>query len=122
MPDKIYKKNLGRKGEKISIDFLKEKGYQILERNYRFGHKEIDIVAKDKNTVVFVEVKTGKSKKFGEPFERVNSNKRKKLIQVAQAFIQENEINGCDFRFDVISVDLKGEKKIEHIENAFMVE
>ena len=119
MSGKTYRKSLGRKGEEISVGFLHEKGYQILKRNYRYGHKEIDIVARDKKTVVFVEVKAGRSKKFGEPFEKVDAFKQKKLVQVAKAFIQENEIEGCDFRFDVISVDLKGDKKIEHIENAF---
>ncbi len=118
----MYRKNLGRKGEEVSVDFLKKEGYQILKRNYRFGHKEIDIVAQDKNTIIFVEVKTGRSKKFGEPFERVDSNKQKKLIEVAKDFIQKNEIQDCDFRFDVISVDLKGDRKIEHIKNAFTVE
>ena len=122
MFEKMYKKNLGEKGEEISIDFLRGKGYKILKRNYRFGHKEIDVVAKDKNTIVFVEVKTGRSKKFGEPFEKVDLNKQKKLIQVAKAFIQENEIEDCDFRFDVISVNLKGDKKIDHIRNAFTAE
>jgi putative endonuclease len=113
MPQKMYRRNLGRKGEEISIDYL---------RNYRFGHKEIDIVAKAGNTIVFVEVKAGRSKKFGEPFEKVDLKKQKKLIQAAQAFIQENQIQDCDFRFDVISLDLKGEGKIKHIKNAFMVE
>ncbi len=122
MFEKMYKKNLGEKGEEISIDFLRGKGYKILKRNYRFGHKEIDVVAKDKNTIVFVEVKTGRSKKFGEPFEKVDLNKQKKLIEVAKAFIQENEIEDCDFRFDVISVNLKEDKKIEHIRNAFTAE
>jgi len=122
MSEKMYKRNLGKKGEEISVDFLKGKGYKILKRNYRFGHKEIDVVAKDKNAIVFVEVKTGRSKKFGEPFEKVDSAKQKKLIQAAKAFIQENEIQGCDFRFDVVSVDLKGDKRIEHIRNAFMAE
>lgn len=122
MPEKMYKKTLGTKGEDISVEFLKGKGYRILKRNYRYGHKEIDIVARDKNTVVFVEVKTGRSKKFGEPFEKVDSRKQEKLVQAAKAFIQENQIKGCDFRFDVISVDLRGDRKIEHIENAFMAE
>lgn len=122
MPQKMYRRNLGRKGEEISIDYLRKKGYEILKRNYRFGHKEIDIVAKAGNTIVFVEVKAGRSNKFGEPFEKVDFNKQKKLIEVAQAFIQENYIQDCDFRFDVISVDLKGEEKIKHIKNAFMVE
>ncbi len=122
MPQKMYRRNLGRKGEEISIDYLRKKGYEILKRNYRFGHKEIDIVAKAGNTIVFVEVKAGRSKKFGEPFEKVDLKKQKKLIQAAQAFIQENQIQDCDFRFDVISLDLKGEGKIKHIKNAFMVE
>jgi len=122
MSEKMYRKNLGKKGEEVSVDFLKQEGYRILKRNYRFGHKEIDIVAQDKNTIVFVEVKTGRSKKFGEPFERVDSTKQRKLIEVAKDFIQKNEIQDCDFRFDVISVDLKGDKKIEHIKNAFTVE
>ena len=122
MAEKMYKKNLGRKGEEISIHFLQQKGYQILKRNYRYGHKEIDIVARDKSTVVFVEVKAGRSKKFGEPFEKVDARKQQKLIEAAKAFIQENEIRDCDFRFDVISVDLKGDKKIEHIQGAFTAE
>jgi len=122
MSERMYKKNLGKKGEEISVDFLREKGYKILKRNYRFGHKEIDIVARDKNTVVFVEVKTGRSKRFGEPFEKVGTFKQRKLIEAAKDFIQKSEIKDCDFRFDVISVDLTGDRKIEHIENAFMAD
>ena len=101
---------------------MKKKGFEILERNYRYGHKEIDIIGKDKNTVVFVEVKTGRSKIFGSPQEWVNLRKQKSIIEVAQDYIQKNSCTDFDFRFDVVAINFeKGNAKIEHIENAFMV-
>lgn len=106
----------------MAVSFLKKKGIDILERNYRFGHKEIDIIGKDKNTIVFIEVKTGRSKNFGSPEERVNLRKQKSMIEVAQDYIQKNNLRDFDFRFDVVAINFEGEtRKIEHIKNAFMV-
>jgi putative endonuclease len=119
---KKYKQKLGKSGEELAVSFLKKNGFEILERNYRFGHKEIDIIVRDKNTVVFTEVKTGRSKDFGAPEERVNLRKQKSMIEVAQDYIQKNNFRDIDFRFDVIAVSFeKGNRKIEHIKNAFMV-
>ena len=102
---------------------MEKNGFEILERNYRFGHKEIDIIGKDKNTIVFIEVKTGRSKKFGAPQERVNLKKQKNMIEVAQAYIQKNDFRDFDFRFDVVAISFeKGNRDIEHIRNAFMVD
>ncbi|KPL02994.1 MAG: hypothetical protein AMJ73_07825 [candidate division Zixibacteria bacterium SM1_73] len=119
---KRYKQRLGKSGEDLAVSFLKKKGLEILERNYRFGHKEIDIIGKDKNTIVFIEVKAGRSKDFGSPQERVNLRKQKSMIEVAQDYIQKSNFSDVDFRFDVVAVSFeKGDRKIEHIKNAFMV-
>jgi len=119
---KRYKQRLGKSGEDLAVSFLKKKSFEILERNYRFGHKEIDIIGKDKNTIVFIEVKTGRSKDFGSPHERVNLKKQKSMIEVAQDYIQKSNFRDVDFRFDVVAVSFeKGNRKIEHIKNAFMV-
>ena len=119
---KKYKQRLGKSGEDLAVDFLKKKNFEILERNYRFGHKEIDIIGKDKNTVVFIEVKTGRSKIFGSPLEWVNLRKQKRMVEVAQDYIQKNNFTDFDFRFDVVAITIeKGKREIEHIENAFIL-
>lgn len=113
----------GKSGEKRAVEFLKQKGFEILLTNYRYGHKEIDIIAKDKKCIVFVEVKAGKSKSFGPPEGWVNLKKQRKLAEVATAFLQENQFPGYDFRFDVIAIDKSSnQERIEHIENAFYLE
>jgi putative endonuclease len=119
---KRYKQKLGKRGEDQAEEYLKRKGFRILKRNYRYGHKEIDLIAREGNTIVFVEVKAGRSKDFGEPQERVNLRKQKNLIEVAYHFIQNENIIDCDFRFDVLAINYQGGKEeIDHIENAFMV-
>jgi len=113
----------GKSGEKKAVEFLKGKGFEILFTNYRYGHKEIDIIARDKNYIAFIEVKAGNSKLFGPPQGWVNIRKQRKLAEVATAFLQEHEFPGCDFRFDVVAIDTSsGEDVIEHIQNAFYLE
>ncbi len=117
-----YKQELGKRGEDKAEKYLKREGFLILGRNYRYGHKEIDLIGKDGNTIVFVEVKTGRSKKFGTPEERVSIRKQKNLIAVALDYIQKSDVTGCDFRFDVLAISYeKGKESINHIRNAFMV-
>ena len=117
-----YKQKLGKKGEDKAEEYLKKEGFLILERNYRYGHKEIDLIGKDGNTIVFVEVKTGRSKRFGTPEEWVNLRKQKNIIMAALDYIQKNDVTGCDFRFDVLAISYeKGKESINHIRNAFMV-
>ena len=125
---KRYKQRLGKSGEDLAVSFLKRNGFEILERNYRYGHKEIDIIGRDENTIVFVEVKAGRSKEFGSPEERVNLKKQKSMIEVAQDYIQKNNFRDFDFRFDVVAIKFERREesqdasaKIEHIKNAFMV-
>jgi putative endonuclease len=110
--------NLGRKGEDISVKFLKKQGYKIMERNYRCSLGEIDIVAKDKNILCFVEVKTRKTKEYGLPEEAIDGHKQKKLAKVALAYLKEKKIYKQDLRFDVVSVY---SDHIELIKDAFIV-
>lgn len=117
-----YKHEFGKKGEALAEEYLRRKGFQILKRNYRYGHKEIDLIAKEGNTIVFVEVKAGRSKSFGAPHERVDLRKQRNLIDAASDFIQKEMITDCDFRFDVLAITYqKGREDIDHIKNAFMV-
>jgi putative endonuclease len=117
-----YKQRLGKKGEALAEEYLKRKGFQILKRNYRYGRKEIDLIAREGNTIVFVEVKAGKSKDFGAPQERVNLRKQRNLTEAAHHFIQEENVTDCDFRFDVLAINYqRGKEEVDHIRNAFMV-
>lgn len=115
----ISKTRLGSKGEKMAAGFLKNKGMEILHQNFRYGHKEIDIIAKDGDTIAFVEVKTARSKNFGSPEERVTPRKQKQLIEAANFFISKNQLDCEGFRFDVVAIDMKAGPKILHIKNAF---
>lgn len=111
---------LGALGEQIAVDYLIERGYQIIERNWSNGHKEIDIVAKDDDTIVIVEVKTRRSTYLVEPETTVDVFKQRNLIWAANSFVNRFQYDN-DIRFDIISIviDRNNEKRIEHIEDAF---
>lgn len=111
---------LGALGEQIAVDYLIERGYQIIERNWSNGHKEIDIVAKDDDTIVIVEVKTRRSTYLVEPETAVDVFKQRNLIWAANSFVNRFQYDN-DIRFDIISIviDRNNEKRIEHIEDAF---
>ncbi|MDO5760337.1 MAG: YraN family protein [Bacteroidota bacterium] len=111
----------GRQGEDIACEFLVNKGYSILARNYVYRGHEIDIVAQDRNEIVFVEVKQRASNEFGEPYIAVNTRKQQYIIGVANYYIQKFNIN-LESRFDIISIihREKQEPQIEHIPHAFM--
>lgn len=111
---------LGKKGEEIAIQYLTDKGYEILERNWRNRHKEIDIIAKDGEELVIVEVKTRQSDDYGDPFISVSLQKQTRLIYAANAYIFSKNLD-CDTRFDIISIVFNnGHPEIEHIEDAFL--
>ena len=111
---------LGRLGEEIAANYLVEKGYEILERNWRNRHKEIDIIAKDGEDLVIVEVKTRTSDAYGEPDLAVTQQKQTRLIYAANAYIFSHSID-TNTRFDIISIVFDGEKPdIDHIEDAFL--
>ena len=106
---------LGRQGEDLAVAFLRGKGLQILDRNWKLGDLETDIVAKQDDELVFVEVKYSSTRIFGEPMERVDAFKQHQIIKAAEGFIHKNQIS-MPCRFDVISI--VGDE-ITHIENAF---
>ena len=118
---KSYPQELGFISEAIACNYLKEKGYKILQTNYKNKLGEIDIIAQEKNTLVFVEVKSRLSTKFGLPREAINFYKQKKINEVATVYLKQKKLfdNIC-VRFDCI--EILGEKtdyKIEHLTNIF---
>ena len=117
------KKSFGDKGEDLAAEFLTEKGYEIIERNYRYGHGEIDIIAMDneQTQLVFVEVKSRHNLDYGYPEEQISKGKQKQIRKIAEAYLYEKEIEGVDCRVDVVAILFQGKKDpyINHIENAF---
>lgn len=112
---------LGKQGEDIAISYLRKKGYGIIEKNFRTIFGEIDIIAKDKHAVVFVEVKARSDIAFGYPFEAVHSRKREKIKKVALSYMKRFK-KGMPARFDVLSIYFEhGKQHIEHIQDAFEV-
>ena len=112
--------DLGALGEQFALEYLLEKNYQILETNWVCGHKEVDIIAKDGDTIVFVEVKTRHSKCLVDPEVTVDSYKQRHLIWAANSYDNRYQYD-LDVRFDIIAivVSTNNEKKIEHIIDAF---
>ncbi len=118
----MNKIELGKFGEELARDFLLEKGYEILAENYRTPLGEIDLVVKEGNTIVFVEVRTRSSKIFGTPLESITPRKQERLIRLAIHFCVNYSLYSQNFRFDVIGIFTnKYESKIEHIMNAFII-
>ena len=109
-------RTFGDFGEEIACKFLKDNGYEILDRNVHYSRFcELDIVAKQKNTTVFVEVKTRKTDAFGTPFEAITKTKYENIKKGAMNYL--NEHPSKSFRIDVIGITLKPELKIEHLQN-----
>jgi len=116
----MQKKELGKKGEEIAIRFLKKNGYKIIERNYVCKVGEMDIIAREKDTLVFIEVKTRTSTAFGPPQLAVNSTKQMQLSKVALYFLKEKCLEDIKARFDVVAIVVRPkEEEIELIKNAF---
>jgi len=111
--------SLGIRGEKIAIKMLKEKGYEILETNWRFLKAEIDVIATISDILVIVEVKTRTNQRYGNPEEFVTVAKQKLLIKAANAFIEERN-SDSETRFDVVGITIKNiGHEIIHHEDAF---
>ena len=110
---------LGQRGEQIAQTFLKDKGYKILHVNWRIRKLEIDIIAMDGETLVFVEVKTRQTHIFGEPEDAVNYKKQRSLIHAANAYVLKHRFEN-DSRFDIISIIIeKTATVINHFPDAF---
>jgi putative endonuclease len=116
-----HKIQLGQIGEKAAVAFLERQGYGILQCNFRNKLGEIDIVAKDKDTLCFIEVKTRKTDAFGSPFESVTKVKQRKIIHVALSYLKAQGRSEANVRFDVVSVIAGDEEgpQVEIIKNAF---
>ena len=112
--------SLGKKGEELAISQLKALKYKILERNFKCPLGEIDIIARDKNTLVFVEVKTRATRDFGGPAAAVDGRKQRQLSKVALTYLNQKKLSGVPARFDVVAVELIPPfPQIEVIRNAF---
>lgn len=117
----VGNRELGQRGELIATAYLEREGYRILERNYRAGRCEIDIIAFHDDTLVFIEVKTRGSLLFGHPVLSVTPLKKKRIMDVARSFMIHRSLHDRPVRFDVITVLVtrSGESSIEHFEDAF---
>lgn len=114
-------KNIGELGENLAIKFLKRLKLSIITRNYRQKSGEIDIVAEDGEELVFIEVKTRSSTKYGTPAEAVTPTKQQQIVRVTREYISRHDLFHKNVRFDVITVLLRknAAPEIEHIKNAF---
>lgn len=115
------RKEIGSRGEELAVSFLRAQNYKIMTRNYRCRYGEIDIIAEDKGTLVFVEVKTRSSTEFGTGLEAVNYMKIRRIKKTALVYLAEKTVVYNGMRFDVIDIRMENQQnpKITHIKNAF---
>lgn len=115
---------LGERGEALAWNFLRKRGYKLLEKNFRTRFGEVDVIARKDGYFVFIEVKTRRDERFGTPAEAVDRRKRQRLTRVAQAYLQARGLENRPARFDVLSVtwDGVGEAGLSLLEDAFQVE
>ncbi len=113
---------LGKRGEELARDFLSRQGYTILERNFRTRSGEIDIIARQGTTLVFIEVKTRSDNRFGSPFEAVTERKRRAITRVALEYLVSHGGPDRLCRFDVVAVYPGESPKVEIVRNAFEME
>ncbi len=113
------RKMLGALGERLAVSHLKKMGYKIRDINYRCRLGEVDIIAYDGKSYIFIEVKTRTSFFFGRPIESIDHRKQGHLVRVALNYIKAKQLGDCSYRFDAIEVLFEGEKlsEIHHVEN-----
>jgi len=111
---------LGRRGERAAEKYLRRSGYRIVARNFRAAGAEIDLVAMDGETLVFVEVKTRRSRDAGAPEEAVDERKQAQIRRAAEMFATRYRAEDVTMRFDIVAVDASSKRlKVEHLRNAF---
>lgn len=116
------RQDLGKRGEDLALEYLLQRGMRLLERNWRSGHKELDLVMEEEGFIRIVEVRSRSFPAQIDPFESVDRAKRKKVIQAAKGYVAENrgKIKGKEVVFDVVSILFNGEAfKVEYIREAF---
>ena len=116
------RQEFGEEGERVAERWLRRRGWRVLQRRFRNGHRDIDLVAEKDGTVAFVEVKARSGSAFGDPVEAVDWRKQRELARSAAVWIDRHGRPDDSYRFDVIGVLMEGNSvRIKHIENAFMV-
>jgi len=111
---------MGREGEALAVTYLRKRGYRIVEQNYRCQLGEIDIVAVDRKTLCFIEVKTRSTGDYDRPEVAVHRRKQHRLSRVALWFLKEKHLDDVRARFDVVAITRRGDlNKVQHIKNAF---
>jgi putative endonuclease len=115
---------IGRRGEDAAAVYLERQGMEIIDRNWRTGRGEIDIIALDEDTLVMCEVKTRTSHRSGTPEEAVSETKRKRLSRLARSYLAVCSLEPCPVRFDVVSIDVISADRalLRHHRAAFTVE
>ena len=115
---------LGPRGEALAWNFLRKRGYSILEKNYRTRFGEIDVIATKERAIVFLEVKTRRNHRFGLPEEAIDWRKRDRMIRMAEAYLQSKKLENREARFDILSItwDGVGEPQFALFENAFALD
>jgi putative endonuclease len=121
-PMSAARQEFGEVGERVAERWLRHRGWRVLQRRFRNGHRDIDLVAERDGTVAFVEVKARTSLEFGDPVEAVHWRKQRELARSASVWIDRHGRPNESYRFDVIGVLLEGKSvRVKHIENAFQV-
>jgi putative endonuclease len=118
----LLRKLLGRKGEDRAARHLSSLGYRVLERNYRTSHGEIDIIALDRENVVFIEVKTRSGAAYGAPELAVDRRKQERMVKAALGYLKRKQLHQMACRFDVVAISGNGPDDIQLIRNAFEME
>jgi putative endonuclease len=117
----VWRQYCGQQGEQIAVDYLQRQGYRIQQQNYRCRRGEIDIIAWDGTTLVFVEVKTKGQTAFGAPQAMVDYRKQKTMVRVAMTYVQQHQLQNTALRFDVVAIILPsdGRPEVTHVPAAF---
>jgi putative endonuclease len=114
----------GRSAEDLAVALLEGRGYRIVARNWRRPEGELDVVAEDQGTCVFVEVRSRTGEEFGHPLESVNPRKRAQIVRAARLYLDQEPVSASGFRFDVVGVTFFAdgrEPECLHIEDAFQL-
>ena len=122
MPMSTARQVLGRVGERVAERWLERHGWRIIDRRFRNGRRDIDLVAEREGLVAFVEVKTRSGEGFGDPVEAVHWRKQRELVRSADVWIDRHGPPGANYRFDVLGVIVDGNRvRVRHVEDAFSV-
>lgn len=122
-PMSAARQAFGELGERIAERWLRRRGWRVVQRRFRTGHRDIDLVVEQEGTIAFVEVKARRGAEFGGPVEAVNWRKRKELERSAKVWIERHGRDAEQYRFDVVGVLLNGaDVRVCHVENAFSLQ